>query len=217
MESKFKISVILLFVVLIMLLCLAIQRQKMFEGVKEKLDVLQFENGKMVAEVEKTRGENGELVAKATSIVFENEQLENQLKDERLKNLRTKVEFQTKTIYDTILMNVRDTIVIENGDTITKRTFVHKTDWISLKGEIHDSIINIQELSIHDSLDVQVGEEKDGWFKKKNVVIIKSKNPNSDLQNIKPYEFKEKKKWYERDGWKIVTTAILTIALMSQL
>lgn len=217
MNNRLKISIIVGLALLLMLLCFFMEKQRMFDSVKEQLDILKLQNTNMVVEVEKTRGENGELVAKATSIVFENEQLEKQLRDERLKKLKTKVEFVTQTQYDTILMNIRDTIIIENGDTITKRTFEHKTEWISIKGEVHDSIVNIKELSIHDSLDVQVGEEKDGWFKRKNVVIIKSKNPNSDLQNIKPYEFKEKKKWYERDGWKIVTTAILTIALMSQL
>ena len=188
----------------------------MFDAVKEKLDILQFENGQMVAEVEKERNEKGQLIVKATSIVFENEQLEEQLKDERLKKLRTKVEFQTETIYDTILMNIHDTIVIENGIEIKKRTFVHKTEWISLKGEVHDSIVNIKEIIIHDSLDVQVGLEKDGLFKKKNVVVIKSKNPNSDLKDIKPYEFKEKKKWYQRDGWKFVTGGVVALIIVLQ-
>ena len=189
----------------------------MYNQVKEKLDILNFEHGQTIAEVIKERNEKGELIAKATSIVFENEQLAKQLKDERLKKLRTKIEFQTETIYDTILMNIHDTIIIENGVEVVKRTFEHKTEWIKIKGEVHDSIVNIKELAIHDSLDVQVGYEKDGWFKKKNVVVIKSKNPNSDLQNIQPYEFKENKKWHQKDGWKIGATSILTILLMWQI
>jgi len=216
MDYRIKIALIFLGIVLLMFCFVGYKREKMFDAVKEKLDILQFENGQMVAEVEKERNEKGQLIVKATSIVFENEQLEEQLKDERLKKLRTKVEFRTETIYDTILMNIHDTIVIENGVEIKKRTFEHKTEWISLKGEVHDSIVNIKEIAIHDSLDVQVGLEKDGWFKKKNVVVIKSKNPNSDLKDIKPYEFKEKKKWYQRDGWKFVTGGIVTLILVLQ-
>jgi predicted nuclease with TOPRIM domain len=216
MNNRLKISIIVGLALLLMLLCFFMQKQRMFDAVKEKLDILQFENGQMVAEVEKERNEKGQLIVKATSIVFENEQLEEQLKDERLKKLRTKVEFQTETIYDTILMNIHDTIVIENGIEIKKRTFVHKTEWISLKGEVHDSIVNIKEIIIHDSLDVQVGLEKDGLFKKKNVVVIKSKNPNSDLKDIKPYEFKEKKKWYQRDGWKFVTGGVVALIIVLQ-
>jgi predicted nuclease with TOPRIM domain len=216
MNNRLKISIIVGLALLLMLLCFFMQKQRMFDAVKEKLDILQFENGQMVAEVEKERNEKGQLIVKATSIVFENEQLEEQLKDERLKKLRTKVEFQTETIYDTILMNIHDTIVIENGIEIKKRTFEHKTEWISLKGEVHDSIVNIKEITIHDSLDVQVGLEKDGLFKKKNVVIIKSKNPNSDLKDIKPYEFKEKKKWYQRDGWKFVTGGVVALIIVFQ-
>jgi hypothetical protein len=216
MDYRIKIALIFLGIVLLMFCFVGYKREKMFDAVKEKLDILQFENGQMVAEVEKERNEKGQLIVKATSIVFENEQLEKQLKDERLKKLRTKVEFQTETIYDTILMNIHDTIVIENGVEIKKRTFEHKTEWISLKGEVHDSIVNIKEIAIHDSLDVQVGLEKDGWFKKKNVVVIKSKNPNSDLKDIKPYEFKEKKRWYQRDGWKFVTGGIVTLIIVLQ-
>jgi hypothetical protein len=79
--------------------------------------------GQTIAEVIKERNEKGELIAKATSIVFENEQLAKQLKDERLKKLKTKIEFQTKTIYDTILMNIHDTIIIENGVESSKKDF----------------------------------------------------------------------------------------------
>jgi len=217
MDNRLKIVLFGIGVLLLIVFYFGCKRQKMYNEVKEKLDILNFEHGQAIAEVIKERNEKGELIAKATSIVFENEQLAKQLKDERLKKLRTKVEFQTETIYDTILMNIHDTIIIENGVEIAKRTFEHKTDWIKIKGEVHDSIVNIKELAIHDSLDVQVGYEKDGWFKKKNVVVIKSKNPNSDLQNIQPYEFKEKKKWHERDGWKIGATSILTILIMWQL
>ena len=217
MENRLKILLFGVGLILLIVFYFGCKRQSMYNQVKEKLDILNFEHGQTIAEVIKERNEKGELIAKATSIVFENEQLAKQLKDERLKKLRTKIEFQTETIYDTILMNIHDTIIIENGVEVVKRTFEHKTEWIKIKGEVHDSIVNIKELAIHDSLDVQVGYEKDGWFKKKNVVVIKSKNPNSDLQNIQPYEFKEKKKWHQKDGWKIGATSILTILIMWQL
>lgn len=217
MENRLKILLFGVGLILLIVFYFGCKRQSMYNQVKEKLDILNFEHGQTIAEVIKERNEKGELIAKATSIVFENEQLAKQLKDERLKKLRTKIEFQTETIYDTILMNIHDTIIIENGVEVVKRTFEHKTEWIKIKGEVHDSIVNIKELAIHDSLDVQVGYEKDGWFKKKNVVVIKSKNPNSDLQNIQPYEFKEKKKWHQKDGWKIGATSILTILLMWQI
>lgn len=217
MENRLKILLFGVGLILLIVFYFGCKRQSMYNQVKEKLDILNFEHGQTIAEVIKERNEKGELIAKATSIVFENEQLAKQLKDERLKKLRTNIEFQTETIYDTILMNIHDTIIIENGVEVVKRTFEHKTEWIKIKGEVHDSIVNIKELAIHDSLDVQVGYEKDGWFKKKNVVVIKSKNPNSDLQNIQPYEFKEKKKWHQKDGWKIGATSILTILLMWQI
>lgn len=191
--------------------------KKFHTSLVDKYAMLQNDAKLLSNEIEKQRDENGRLIAKVSSFTTESKELEDKLRDERLKKLRSKVEFQTITEYDTILMNIHDTIVVKNGDTITQRTFEHKTKWISLKGEIHNHIVNINELVIHDSLDVQFGEEKDGWFKRKNVVLVKSSNPNSDLQDIRPYEFKEKKKWYERGGWKFLSGGILTLLLISQL
>ena len=176
----------------------------------EQYESLRNDANLLSSEVEKERDKNDILVAKVSSFVTESEELEKKLRDERLTKLKSKVEFQTVIQYDTILMNVHDTILVQNGDTISKRFFKHTDKWFSLQGEVHKDIVSINKMVIHDSLDVQFGQEKDGLFKKKNVVIIKSANPNSDLTNIRPYEFKEKKKWYEKDGWKIIATAVLT-------
>jgi small GTP-binding protein len=82
--------------------------------------------------------------------------------------------------------------------------------WITLKGFLDSNKVHIDTLAIVNDFDVQLGQEKDGWFKKKNVVIIQSKNPHTKIDSIKPYVFPEKKKWYQRDGWKIIGTALLT-------
>lgn len=165
----------------------------------------------------KQRNKNGELEVKLSSFVSNNVQLAEQLKSEKLKKLQSKVLYQTSTVYDTILVNVHDTIIVEKGDSIRKRTFEHKTKWISFKGEVFDHIINIKELVIHDSLDVQIGKEKDGLFKTKDVVLISSKNPNTDIFGAKSFQFVEKKKWYERGGWKFLAGSVLTLILISQI
>jgi hypothetical protein len=169
------------------------------------------------SEITKQRNEKGQLEVKVNSFVSENIQLQEQLKSEKLKKLQTKIIYQTQTIYDTILMNVHDTLFVEHGDTIKKRLFEHKTKWITLKGEVFDHIVSVNELVVHDSLDVQVGKEKEGLFKTKNVVLINSKNPNSDIYGAKSFQFEEKKKWYERGGWKFLAGSVLTLILLSQL
>jgi hypothetical protein len=169
------------------------------------------------SETTKERKENGELEVKLASFVSDNIQLAEQLKSEKLKKLQSKVVYQTSTTYDTILVNIYDTTIVEKGDSIRKRTFEHKTKWISLKGEVFDHIVNINELVIHDSLNVQIGKEKDGLFKTKDIVLISSKNPNTDIYGAKSFQFTEKKKWYERGGWKFLAGSVLTLILVSQL
>ena len=183
----------------------------------EQISNLEQQAISLNSEKTKQRNENGELEVKVSSFVSDNIQLQDQLKSEKLKKLQTKVIYQTQVVYDTILMNVHDTIVVENGDTIKKRLFEHKTKWISLKGQVFDHLVNINELVVHDSLDVQIGKEKDGLFKTKDVVLITSKNPNSDIFGAKSFQFNEKKKWYQRGGWKFLAGSVLTLILVSQL
>ena len=183
----------------------------------EQISNLEQQAISLNSENTKQRNENGELEVKVSSFVSDNIQLQDQLKSEKLKKLQTKVIYQTQVVYDTILMNVHDTIVVENGDTIKKRLFEHKTKWISLKGQVFDHLVNINELVVHDSLDVQIGKEKDGLFKTKDVVLITSKNPNSDIFGAKSFQFNEKKKWYQRGGWKFLAGSVLTLILVSQL
>jgi len=212
-----NILILILSIVVLILLIKGCGQISALKKISDANDILSFEKDKLQNDFQKEIDENGQIVAKATSIFFENEELEKQLKDERLKKLKTKVEVQTETKFDTILVNVHDTIVIQNNDTIVKRFFEHKTDWISLKGEVHNHIVSINELIVHDSLDVQLGEERDGLFKTKNVVLVKSKNPNTDFKNVKSYEFPKKKKWYEKGGWKFASGVILTLIVISQI
>jgi major membrane immunogen (membrane-anchored lipoprotein) len=183
----------------------------------EKINNLEQQAIAINSDFEKQRKENGELEVKISSFVSDNIHLQEQLKSEKLKKLQSKVVYQTSTTYDTILVNIHDTLIVEKGDTVTKRSFEHKNKWISFKGEVFDHIVSINELVIHDSLDVQIGKEKDGLFKTKDVVLISSKNPNTDIYGAKSFQFNEKKKWYERGGWKFLAGSVLTLILISQL
>lgn len=207
----------LIIVLVVLVIGLLIKGCVKTKSLFEQISNLEQQAISLNSENTKQRNENGELQVKVSSFVLDNIQLQDQLKSEKLKKLQTKLIYQTQTVYDTILMNVHDTIVVENNDTIKKRLFEYKTKWINLKGQVFDHIVNINELVVHDSLDVQIGKEKDGLFKTKDVVLITSKNPNSDIFGAKSFEFKEKKKWYERGGWKFLAGSVLTLILVSQL
>lgn len=212
-----NILIAILSLVVIFLFFKGCNDNQLSKKLSSEVDNLTLEKNKFKSDFEELVDENGELIARASSIYFENDELQKQLKDERLKKLKAKIQIQTETRYDTILMNIHDTIVIENGVKVIKKTFEHKTNWITIKGEVHDTILNLKELEIHDSLEVQLGQEKAGWFKKKNVVLVKSKNPNTDFKGVRSYEFGEKKKWYERGGWKFASGIILTLIIISQI
>lgn len=207
----------LIIVLVVLVVSLLIRGCVKTKSLFEKISNLEQQAISFNSEITKKRNENGELEVKVNSFVSDNIQLQDQLRSEKLKKLQTKLIYQTQVVYDTILMNVHDTIVVENGDTIKKRLFEHKTKWISLKGQVFDHIVNINELVVHDSLDVQIGKEKDGLFKTKDVVLINSKNPNSDIFGAKSFQFTEKKKWYQRGGWKFLSGAVLTLLIISQL
>ena len=207
----------LIIVLVVLVIGLLIRGCVKTKSLFEKISNLEQQAIAIDSESTKQRKENGELEVKLASFVSDNIQLVKQLKSEKLKKLQSKVVYQTSTTYDTILVNIHDTLIVQNGDSIKKRTFEHKTKWISLKGEVFDHIVNINELVIHDSLDVQIGKEKAGLFKTNDIVLISSKNPNTDIYGAKSFQFTEKKKWYERGGWKFFAGSVLTLILVSQL
>lgn len=207
----------LIIVLVVLVIALLFRGCLKTNSLNEKINNLEQQAIAINSDFEKQRKENGELEVKISSFVSDNIHLQEQLKSEKLKKLQSKVVYQTSTTYDTILVNIHDTLLVEKGDTVTKRSFEHKTKWISFKGEVFDHIVSINELVIHDSLDVQIGKEKDGLFKTKDVVLISSKNPNTDIYGAKSFQFNEKKKWYERGGWKFLAGSVLTLILISQL
>jgi regulator of replication initiation timing len=182
----------------------------MIEQLSDKVELLEFTSEGLNTQIREKITENGELIAKTDVLSIENEQLKHKIKNKDLKNIQSSVQFVSNTIYDTIVMVKKDTIVVKDGVSKKVQYFEKMDKWLTLKGYVDSNSVHIDTLSMVNDFDVQLGQEKDGWFKKKNVVIIQSKNPHTKIDSIKPYIFPEKKKWYERDGWKIIGTALLT-------
>jgi regulator of replication initiation timing len=185
-------------------------RKNMIEELSDKVELLEFTSEGLNTQIREKITENGELIAKTDVLLIENDQLKDKIKNKDLKNIQSSVKFIAKTIHDTIVMYRKDTILIHDGVKIKAEYFEKVDKWITLKGFLDSNKVHIDTLAIVNDFDVQLGQEKDGWFKKKNVVIIQSKNPHTKIDSIKPYVFPEKKKWYQRDGWKIIGTALLT-------
>lgn len=205
-----NIIIIALSIFCIFVLLRGCARKNMIEQLSDKVELLEFTSEGLNTQIRQEITKNGELIAKTDVLSIENKQLRDKIKNKDLKNIQSSVQFISNTIYDTIVMHRKDTILIHDGVAKKVEYFEKLDKWLTLKGYVDSNSVHIDTLSMINDFDVQLGQEKDGWFKKKNVVIIQSKNPHTKIDSIKPYIFPEKKKWYERDGWKIIGTALLT-------
>jgi hypothetical protein len=207
-----KKNIVIIFLVSLVLILLfkGCGRKKIIEQLSDKVELLEFNSEGLNSQIREKITENGDLIAKTDVLLIENDQLKHKIKNNDFKNIQSSVKIIAKTIHDTIVMYRKDTITIHDGVKIKAEYFEKVDKWIILKGFLDSNKIYIDTLAIVNDFDVQLGQEKDGWFKKKNVVIIQSKNPHTKIDSIKPYVFPEKKKWYEKDGWKIGLTALIT-------
>jgi len=211
-----KKNVVIIFLVsLVLILFLkGCDRKNIIQQLSDKIELLEFDSEGLNRQIREKITENGNLIAKTDVLLIENEQLKHKIKNKDLKNIQSSVKFIAKTIHDTIIMYRKDTITIHDGVKIKTEYFEKIDKWITLKGFLDSNKVYIDTLAIVNDFDVQLGQEKDGWFKKKNIVIIQSKNPHTKFDSIKPYVFPDKKKWYEKDGWKIGLTALITTIIL---
>ena len=169
--------------------------------------------------IEKKYDEQGRELASVKSIVVDKDRkIQKQLKEiEDLKKLDAKVVFRTKTIFDTTFITLHDTTLVTKSDTIKIQKFSHKEKWFSIKGKVIKKELIIDSLAIENQFNVEMGDAKVGLFKTEKRVYIKSENPYTNTSDIKSYVLRDKKRWYEKDWWKILGTAIGTAIIVRNL
>ena len=57
---------------------------------------------------------------------------------------------------------------------------------------------------------IEIGDEKVGLFKKEKKVYVINENPHTSTNDLQSFVLKDKKKWYQKDVWKIAGASILT-------
>lgn len=162
--------------------------------------------------IEKLIDEQGRESAylKAT-ILTKDKAIQKQLKEiAQLKSLDTKIKIVNTTRIDTLLLELHDTTIISSNDTIRYQKFSHEEKWFTLNGKVKDKQLIIDSLRIHNQYTIETGDAKVGLFKKEKRVYVRNENPYTSTDDLKFFILEDKKKWYQRDGWKIVGTAILT-------
>ena len=169
------------------------------------------------AELEKKVDEKGRELTTAQNIILQNSKdIQNQLKEiEELKTLKTKVQIRNHTIYNKIEVPLIDTLIVMQYDTIEAKKFQFDDGWLSMKGAIVDSVMTFDSLLVENKYNIEVGERKVKWWKKKEkVVVVRNDNPHTKTDELSSFTIEDKKKWYQSDGLKIAGTAILTILLV---
>lgn len=181
--------------------------QKEYEYSSAVADLLHEKQG-----IEKLIDEQGRESAylKAT-ILSKDKAIQKQLKEiSDLKTLDVKLKIRNVTKIDTLVLELHDTTFITSNDTIEYQKFSHAEKWFSLNGKVQKKQLIIDSLRIHNEYIIEVGDAKVGLFKKEKRVYVRNENPYTSTEDLKFFILKDERKWYQRNAWKIIGTAIVT-------
>jgi hypothetical protein len=166
--------------------------------------------------IEKLIDEQGRESAylKAT-ILSKDKAIQKQLKEILdLKTLDVKLKIRNVTKIDTLVLELHDTTFVTSNDTIEYQKFSHTEKWFSLNGKVQKKQLIIDSLRIHNEYTIEVGDAKAGLFKKEKRVYIRNENPYTSTEDLKFFILKDERKWYQRNAWKIIGTAIVTTFIL---
>lgn len=162
--------------------------------------------------IEKLIDEQGRESAylKAT-ILTKDKAIQKQLKEiEQLKTLETKIKIVNHTQIDTLVLELHDTTIVTSNDTIKYQKFNHSEKWFELVGKVEKKQLIIDSLKIKNEYTIEVGDAKVGFLKKEKRVYVRNENPYTSTDQLKFFILEDKKKWYQKDAWKIIGTMVIT-------
>jgi hypothetical protein len=149
------------------------------------------------------------------TILTKDKAIEKQLKEiSELKTLDTKIKIANHTQIDTLILELHDTTLITSNDTIKYQKFNHSERWFELGGKIQDKQLIIDSLKISNEYTIEVGDAKVGLFKKEKRIYVRNENPYTSTDDLKFFILQDERKWYQKDGWKIIGTAIVTTFIL---
>jgi hypothetical protein len=184
------------------------------ETSQSTIDLLKLQQDKL--ELKKTIDDKGREIANIQVIVLDKDKkIQEQLKEiNKLKSLDTKVILDTKTIYDTLTIALHDTTVISKTDTVKYKKFNFNDDWLVIKGKVENSKLIFDSLQVNNKYKIEIGDEKVGLFKKEKKVYVINENPHTSTSDLQSFVLNDKKKWYQKDVWKIAGASLLTFFIV---
>jgi len=149
------------------------------------------------------------------TILTKDKAIQKQLKEiSDLKTLDVKLKIKNTTKIDTLILELHDTTIITSNDTIKYQKFKHSEKWFSIDGKVEKKQLIIDSLKIHNEYTIEVGDAKIGLFKKEKRVYVRNENPYTSTEDLKFFILQDERKWYQKDAWKIIGTAVVTTFIL---
>jgi hypothetical protein len=216
-EKKYKYSMRSVLAMFLLCACILLGVRSC-ELVKETsqstIDLLKLQQDKL--ELKKTIDDKGREIANIQVVVLEKDKkIQEQLKEiNKLKSLDVKVILDTKTVYDTLTIALHDTVIISKTDTVKYKKFNFNDDWLVIKGKVENSKLIFDSLQVNNKYKIEIGDEKVGLFKKEKKVYVINENPHTSTSDLQSFVLNDKKKWYQKDVWKIAGASLLTFFIV---
>lgn len=170
-----------------------------YDRVKIALRQMAMEKDSLEVQVQK---DGSKIAEQSQMILTQKEAIETGLLEiDRLKNVKSQVRFLTKTVVDTFYAEVGEPIIIDSATNSVMRTFRYneKDDWFSVSGDYTEDRLRINNLTYRDEYQLTIADKKLGFFKKPEPsVILKSKNPYTDIQSMQNIVITVQNPWYKR-------------------
>lgn len=166
--------------------------------------------------IEKLIDEQGrESAYLRATILTKDKAIQKQLKEiKQLKTLDTKINIVNHTQIDTLVLELHDTTLVISNDTIKYQKFTHSEKWFELAGKVEKKQLIIDSLKIKNQYTIEVGDAKVGFLKKEKRVYVRNENPYTSTDQLKFFILEDKKKWYQKDAWKIIGTMVITTLVL---
>ena len=157
------------------------------EALNDSIEYFKNELGQEVAEKLSFVGSEKELRKILSETEQKNSQLQIALKN--FKKVTTATEITTETKIDTVKITFRDTIPF-----VFDRYFKKENEFYTISGNVTNKLINFSSISIPNTQTIVLGKKKEGLFKTVYSVEVTNSNPFIKVQDIKAFNFTEKKK-----------------------
>jgi len=162
---------------------------------------LGIENQSFVTEVNKSKEK---LSYQAQIVISQKQAIENGVLElKRIKKLKSKVSFETRTIIDTVFVPFKEVLeVVVDGKKENRFRFKYDepNGWFSINGYTNKEGIRIDNFTVKNDYSIYIADTKLSLFKKTNPeVLLVNKNPYTETIKMNNIVVKFNKPFYKKN------------------